>query len=184
MLAFGQLARIADPDFNGTPYPDAPDAPDFALVDHTGETTRLSDFEGKAIFLFFGFTRCPDVCPLTLAKLSRLLEAEGLSPEQVRILLVTVDPEHDTPERLATYLSGFGPWVTGLTGDEDTIRGILADYGVHATPTHGSHGETAIAHTTQVFGIDRAGRLRVLMHPEERDEIVTADIRALVRIRS
>lgn len=203
LLAAGQLKRLHDPEFIGTPYPDTPLAEDFVLTDHTGATVHLSDYRGRAVLLFFGYTHCPDVCPLTLAKLTRLLAEEGIGPEDAAIVLVTVDPENDTPEQLAGYVSGFAPYTTGLTGDEATLRRILADYGVYAAaagdgPTaaagaHAAHAEreehsahapgvTILAHTTQVFGIDRAGHLRVLIHPDQRDEFVAPDLRALASI--
>ncbi len=186
LLAAGQLRRLHQPDFNGTPYPDTPLASDFTLTNHHGEPARLSDFQGRAVLLFFGYTHCPDVCPLTLAKVTRLLAAEGLGPDEVSVLLVTVDPENDTPERLAEYVSGFQPYVTGLTGEEAELRQILADYGVYASPASSqpdhAHGVNILAHTTQLFGIDRAGRLRVLIHPDQHDEIVAPDLRALAAI--
>jgi protein SCO1/2 len=171
-----------DPDFHGTPYPDAPAAPDFTLTDHDGAVRRLSDFEGAAVLLFFGFTECPDVCPLTLATLARVIEAEDLSPEDVRILLVTVDPVNDTPERLREYVASFGPSTVGLTGSAEELQAVQAAYGVYAVemPDHG--GTPTLAHTTQVFGIDKGGRLRVLIHAENGDEVVRDDLRELLRV--
>ena len=176
-----QLDRLRGPGFNGTPYPDTPPAPEFALVDHTGQPAALGDFRGSPVLLFFGFTSCPDFCPLTLDRLSKVVAADP-DLADVRILLVTVDPENDTPEQLASYVARFGPGVTGLTGAEDDLQRVYADYGVFAQPTVGHDGATALAHTPVVFGIDRVGRIQVLIHPEESEEIVAGDVRALAAI--
>jgi protein SCO1 len=169
-------------DFHGTPYPDASPAPAFTLTDHNGGARSLADFEGAAVLLFFGFTECPDVCPLTLATLARVIESEKLSPEEVRVLLVTVDPVNDTPERLREYVAPFGASTVGMTGSAEELQAVQAAYGVYAVemPDHG--GTPTLAHTAQVFGIDSAGRLRVLIHAENGDEVVRDDLRELLRV--
>ncbi len=174
--------RSAIPAFLGTEYPDTPVAPDFTLTDHEGAERKLSDFSGSTVLLFFGFTNCPDVCPLTLASLARVIEAEGLSAEDVRVLLVTVDPENDTPDRMKEYVGYFGPAVTGLTGSPEQIQSVQADYGIYARHVEGHDGEPTMAHTTQVFGIDRAGKLRVLIHAEDGDDVVRNDLLELIRV--
>jgi protein SCO1 len=182
-ISAARLAARSSGGFSGTVYPDAPPAPEFTLTDHRGEPRSLSDFRGRAVLLFFGFTRCPDVCPMTLAKLSRVLAEAGLPAGRVQILLITVDPEHDTPDRLAAYVQAFGDSVVGLTGGPHALRQLFAAYGVYAEPAIGHHGDETIAHTTLVFGIDRSGRLRVLIRPDEPGHIVEGDIRSLLRLR-
>ena len=178
-----QIRASATPPFHGTAYPDAPFAPDFELIDHRGESRSLSDFRGEIVLLFFGFTRCPDVCPLALSRLARVLAEAEIGADRASVLLVTVDPEYDTAERLAEFVTPFGPAFTGLRGDSTTTRAIMADYGVFAQPAHNHEGAPTLAHTSLVFGIDRSGRLTVLIHPEEPAEIVASDIRALLQIR-
>jgi protein SCO1/2 len=180
-FAATQVAGRA-PGFHGTPYPDAPEAPAFTLTDHNGETRSLSDFRGAPVLLFFGFTNCPDVCPLTLSTVGRAIEEEGLSAEEVRVLLVTVDPENDTPERMKEYVESFGPWNVGLTASEEALEAVQADYGVYAIESMDHGGMPMLAHTTQVFGIDRAGRLRVLIHAENGAEEVRDDLKQLMRL--
>ena len=170
------------PDFHGTLYPDSPPAPAFTLTDHTGESRSLSDYEGTTVLLFFGFTNCPDVCPLTLSTLARVIESEGLSPEEVRVLLVTVDPATDTPERLKEYVASFGPSTVGLTGTPEALQAVQSGYGVYAVQSTDHNGAPSLAHTTQVFGIDRAGRLRVLIHAENGVDVVRDDLRQLLRL--
>lgn len=183
LAGFAAYQLHGTPRFHGTVYPDSPPAPGFTLLDHRGEELSLEEHRGRAVLLFFGFTRCPHICPLTLARLSRVVEEAGLTAEQVAILLVTVDPEHDTPARLAGFIAPFGPNVSALTGETAVVREILAEYGVYAERVAGHSGAEELAHTTQVFGIDAAGRLRVLIHPDQPLDVLDNDIRALLRTR-
>ena len=175
-----QLSRLEGASFNGTAYPDAPPAPEFALTDHDGQLRSLSDFEGTTSLVFFGFTNCPDVWPLTLAKLQRLLTDSDIGPEELSVLFVSVDPETDTPAAMKSYAEAIGPNILGLTGTRSEIDEVMAAYGVFAQPMVGHHGKEALAHTPLAFWIDTAGTLRVLIHPEESAEIVEEDIRELV----
>lgn len=175
-----QLSR-SGPDFHGTAYPDTPRAPAFRLTDHLGRPAALEDFAGHPVLLFFGFTECPDFCPLTLARLSEITR-EDRDLADVRILLVTVDPETDTPAKMAAYVEGFGAPVTGLTGTPAELAPVYQGYGVYAQETAGHGGGMTLAHTPVVFGIDRAGKIQVLIHPDERRELVAEDIRKLARI--
>jgi protein SCO1 len=180
LLVFGGLRGA--PTFHGTPWDPPQAAADFELVDHTGQPARLSDHRGKTVLLFFGFVNCPDVCPLTLTRLSSVLRDIGADTSQVRVLLVTVDPERDTPEALAAYVTGFGPHVTGLTGDADALARVRASFHAFAT-SHGGHdGHPMVNHTTQVFGIDRSGQIRVLISPEFDLDRVKDDVRTLMKL--
>ena len=89
---------------------------DFELTVHTGERVRFSDSHGKVLILFFGFTRCPDICPPTLTKLALLKKRLGEDADRVQVLFVTVDPEFDTPKQLAAFVPKFDPSFIGLTG--------------------------------------------------------------------
>jgi protein SCO1 len=181
-VGWGMKQRLeASASFFGTAYPDPESAPAFELVNHEGEPESLEAHRGNVVLLFFGFTHCPDVCPLTLARLANLRERMGRRGEQVNILLITVDPERDTPAVLADYVARFGPAVTGLTGDPDRLERIRKVYGVFAAPHAGHDGHTMLAHTDAVFGIDPVGRLRVLIRPDAPDEEIVADVRRLLR---
>jgi protein SCO1/2 len=180
-------ARRADRPFHGTAYDPPAPAPAFSLTDHTGQPVALGDYRGAPVLLFFGFTSCPDVCPLTLSKLGRVTSSLGQDSADVRIVLVTVDPARDTPETLARYVRRFGPRVTGLTGDADTLRQLRAAYGVYAGPpaadaTHTGMAHSEMAHTDAVYGIDRQGQIRVLMHPDAPEEQIREDVRTLLAL--
>jgi protein SCO1/2 len=106
---------------NATLLPDPRPLADVRFVDKSGRETRLSDFRGDFTLLFFGFTNCPDVCPLTLGMLAQVRadiasRAPSFTP---RVLFVSVDPNRDTPERIAAYLNGFDPEFGGVTAGEN-----------------------------------------------------------------
>ncbi len=103
----------------------------FTLVDHTGRTVTDKDFRGSFLLVFFGYTHCPDVCPLTLAQVSATLKALGKDARSVRPLFITVDPERDTPEVLASYVRVFHPAIIGLTGTLQQIRAVTKAYKAH-----------------------------------------------------
>ncbi len=145
------------------PYP----APDFTLTSHTGDRVSRSDFQGEAVAVFFGYTHCPDVCPLTLAKLA---EASAAIACSVRVLFVTVDPERDSAERLADYLGALDPSLVGLRGTVDEIRRVADSYGVYFERS--AEDETLFGHSARTFLIDREGRVaESFLHDASTEEI-------------
>lgn len=181
--------------FHGTTYDDTAPAPDFALVDHHGRPATLASFRGHPVLLFFGYTRCPDICPLTMARLQRSVRALGSRGEDVRILLITNDPARDTPPVLREYTARFGPQVVGLTGDSATVARAMAGYGAYSMPptappaaadehAHDSHAAkpAMMAHSSVVYGIDRAGNLQVVIGEGAKQEWVDDDVRTLSRL--
>ena len=140
-------------------------APDFTLIDPEGQPFRLSDSQGEARLLFFGYTECPDICPQTLTRLAAGLRALGPRAEQARAIFISVDPERDTPERIGRYVAGFHPRITGLTGELSALEAVAADYGVafEKDPPEGAGAEASdylMLHSATVFLIDPAGRIR------------------------
>lgn len=144
-------------------------APDFTLTAQTGEPFQLSDARGKAALVFFGFTHCPDICPMTLQQLSQALAL--LEPEladRVQVVLISVDPERDTPEVMARYLQAYDPRIVGVTGELPAIEAVAEGYGVRffkESPTGGTVEPGAedytMAHSSTVFLVDPFGQLRV-----------------------
>lgn len=170
-----RIAALQPPTFHGTGYHDLEPAPPFALVDHRGRKATLESYRGKPILLFFGYTHCPDVCPLTLSRLARATESLGRNGEDVRIVLVTQDPARDTPAVLGRYVSRFSPRADGLTGDSAALAQAYRGYGAY-TMRGGAHG---MSHSAAVYGIDREGRLRVIMSQGAAEETLRNDIRTL-----
>ena len=103
----------------------------FTLTAHTGERMSDADFRGTYMLVFFGFTFCPDVCPTTLADMHAVMEALGEDAAAVQPLFVSVDPERDTPEALATYVAAFDDRIIGLTGSEQEVEAVADAYGVY-----------------------------------------------------
>ncbi|GEM85989.1 SCO family protein [Meiothermus granaticius] len=137
---------------------------DFTLVDQNNQTRRLSEFRGKAVYLFFGFVNCPDVCPTTLTELKKVYQT--LTPAEqskVRVLLITTDPERDTPEVLGRYVAFFDPSFLGLTGTPQQIAEAAKGYGVFYIKSNiKSATEYNVDHTATTFLVDPQGRLRLL----------------------
>lgn len=131
------------------------------LVNHQGQTVDLADdFGGQVTLVFFGYTRCPDICPLTMARLAQayqqLERTDGLS-----VVMVTVDPGHDTPEVLGDYVHRFHPDFIGLTGSNNQIAEAAKAFYV------GFAGEApTVAHTDMVMVLDRSGNMRYMYGTE------------------
>jgi protein SCO1/2 len=127
-------------------------ASEIALTGPGGSTIRLSDFRGKLVLIFFGYTNCPDECPAMLAILRQVRADLGADAALIQVLLVTTDPLRDTPGKLADYLSAFDPTFIGLTGSTSDLAIVYRDYGVTVL----DNGET---HSTRVYVVDQNGKL-------------------------
>jgi cytochrome oxidase Cu insertion factor (SCO1/SenC/PrrC family) len=104
----------------------------FTLTDHTGKRVSDTDFRGRNMLLFFGFTFCPDVCPTALQVMAGVMEKLGPKADRIVPLFISVDPERDTPEQLAQYVATFHPRLVGLTGAKEEIDTVLKAYRVYA----------------------------------------------------
>jgi protein SCO1 len=152
-----------------------------ALTDHTGKPRTLEDFRGKVVVLFFGFTQCPDVCPMTMLTMANAMKRLGPQADEVQVLFVTLDPERDSPQVLAQYVPAFDPRFLGLYGDAEATARAARDFKVFFQRAEGrSGGSYTIDHTAASFVIDRQGRLRLYVRHNQTDEDVAADIRQLL----
>lgn len=151
----------------------------FALVDHTGKAVTDKDFLGKPMAVFFGFTHCPEVCPTTLVKLGNLKQQIGPAGDRLQILLVTVDPERDTPEQLALYLQSFDPSVVGLSGTREQVDAMVSTYKAYAKkiPTDDSY---TMDHSSSVYLMRSDGSFRTLIDYHEADAPALAKIRMVL----
>lgn len=149
--------------------------PEFRLVDDDGREVGPEVFRGRWNLVFFGFTNCPDICPLTLQTLARArqqLAAAGEEPVP-RVVLVSVDPERDTPERLAAYVDSFGEGNVGLTGDLTEIRRLTDALGVWFEKSGNTAGAYGVDHSAVVIVIGPDARYRaVFSAPHEVDNFV------------
>jgi protein SCO1/2 len=144
---------------SGTSSPtDAAVGGPFRLTAHDGRTVTEADFKGMPVLLFFGFTHCPDICPTTLADVSEVLERLGPDAGKVQALFVSVDPERDTPQVLASYIGAFHPRILGLSGDAAATAAIVRAYRVYARKVPLKDGGYTMDHTAVVYLLDKEGR--------------------------
>ena len=158
----------------------ARDAPEIALRGSHGAELKLRHFRGKVVLMAFGFTHCPEVCPVTLATLAQARKRLGAAAADVQVVYVTVDPERDTTERMRTYLAGFDPAFVGGTGAPAQLEAVRKDYGIAARKVAMSGGY-AIDHSSSIYLIDREGKLRAMMpYGHEADDFVH-DVKVLLK---
>ncbi len=162
--------------FLSTPLP----APDFSLVSPEGYRVSSQDFPGQVLVVFFGYTSCPDVCPLTLSNLGRAIRDMGKEADRVQVLFITVDPPRDTPERLKAYLSNFHPSFIGLTGPIEDIRSAADGFGAYFSPPRGE-GNYTVDHTARTFVVDPSGQIPLTFPITATPEEVARDLATLVR---
>jgi protein SCO1 len=162
---------------SGTPYPRPVALEPFSLVDVSGSPVSPAELRGHPTLVFFGFTHCPDVCPTTLALLASVqkqVEIPGL-----KVALITVDPERDTPEQLGKYISAFGGDLIGLTGPAPEIVRAQKSFGVAARRTDLPGGGYSVDHSSTVFVLDAQARKVAVFTPPLRAEAVARDLRTL-----
>mgnify|MGYP000848189468 FL=1 len=170
------------PQLHGTVIQSPDRVPDFTLDASTGERVSLSDLRGKVLLVYFGYTFCPDACPTTMAELKKVPPALGRSADDVQVVMISADPQRDTPEVLREYLAHFDPSFLGLTGTEEEILAAATPLGIYYYAHEGSAASGYLVdHTTSVLAIDREGYLRVIYSFETPGEDIAADMRWLVR---
>lgn len=153
---------------------------DFELVAHTGETVTQADFAGRPMLIYFGFTYCPDVCPMSLQVMAQALqELDEADRAQFQPLLISLDPERDTPEALAQYVETpvFPEGLIGLTGSDEQIAGAARAYRVYyaRSEADGSMAEYMIDHSSLIYLMDRQGRfVEVFPHATPPERIAQA----------
>lgn len=156
---------------------------EFDLINSQGEPVSGNDYNGRVKMLFFGFTSCPDVCPTALQKLNQA--TSGLAPElqeEVLTLFVSVDPQRDTPERLAEYVDFFGDNIVGLTGEEPQLRQLAKRYRTtFGYEEPGPDGNYAVSHSSAIYVFDREGDPRLLMRSDLSAEEIRNDLVALIQ---
>lgn len=154
---------------------------EFALNSTKGGEFTQNDLRGTPSLVFFGFTFCPDVCPTTMAETTAWRAQLGLTPEQLRIIFVTVDPERDSLEAVKDYVEGFDPTIIGLVGDAKQTDAVKAAFGVFSEKT-GEPGDAdyLVNHTALTFLIDANGTFQSTISYEEASNTALAKIKRLV----
>lgn len=153
----------------------------FRLVDDQGKPVTAADYRGKVALLYFGYTHCPDVCPLTLAHLHVVLQRLGPLADGVRILFVSVDPARDTPQALHAYVAAFDPHAVGLTGTPADIEALTKRYrAAFSREPDQSGGSYEVSHSSGIYVFDADGRARLLATPTDSQDKLVHDLHLLL----
>jgi protein SCO1/2 len=172
-----QQAAFSSVDVTGAEY-----AKTFELTDHNGQVRHLSDFAGKVVVLFFGYTQCPDVCPTSMAELAEVKKALGKDGERLQVLFVTVDPQRDTPEVLKGYMANFDPTFLALYTTPDKLAELAKEYKIYFKKVDGKTPTSyTMDHSAGSYVYDTKGQLRLFTRYGSGPKVVTEDIRILLK---
>jgi protein SCO1/2 len=184
ILAVAAFARPYQ--FQGTRIEPAFGALDASLTDQNGQAFALNDFrkpggQGKLALVFFGYTHCPDVCPLTMAEFKQIKEQLGDKAGAVSFVFITVDPQRDSPENIQTYLRNFDETFIGLTGDEAALQPVWDHFGVYREKQElGSAAGYLMDHSSRLYLLDAEGRMVMTFSYGMQADEIAADIRHLL----
>lgn len=155
---------------------------EFTLTSDIGRTMSANDYRGKIVMLYFGYTHCPDVCPITMARLAAAMRQLGTAADRVRIVFVSVDPARDTPSLLHRYVTAFDPHASGLTGTPDKIESLAKRYRVaYEAEKAKANGSYDVTHSSAVYIFDKSGHIRLLATPNSTIEAIVHDVRQLIQ---
>jgi protein SCO1/2 len=146
-------------------------------LDQDGKPITDQDLKGKPFLVFFGFTRCPDVCPTTLFDVSEVMRSLGPDADRTAALFVTVDPERDTAAALKDYLASFDPHVHGLTGDPAALAAVAKAYRVYYKKVPLDGGDYTMDHTAIVYLMDKEGHFVSPFSLKRKPEVAAAELR-------
>ena len=178
-LAISGCEREA-PKFQLTDVTGVPFGKKLDLTDHNGKRRTLEDFKGKVVVLFFAFTHCPDACPTTLAELATVARELGPDAQRMQVLVVTVDPERDTPDVLRQYVPSFNPAFLGLYGTAEETSATAKEFKVYYQKQPQPGGSYTVDHSAGVFIFDKAARLRLFGQYGAGAKALLHDIRVLM----
>jgi protein SCO1/2 len=181
VVATGCNAPSKGPAFELTDITGAEFGRDIRLTDHTGKPRALADFKGKVVAVFFGYTHCPDVCPVTMSEFAMVAKELGKDAERMQVLFITVDPERDTPEVLAKYVPAFNPTFLGLYGDAEATTRTAKEFKVFFNKQPASGGSYSVDHSAGTYIYDPAGRLRLFASYGQGAPKLLHDIRLLLQ---
>jgi len=166
--------------FHGVDITGASYARQLSLKDLDGRLRSLDEFKGKVVFVFFGFTQCPDVCPTTMAEIAEVRRRLGPDGDKVQAIFVTVDPERDTPEVLKAYLGNLDKNFIGLRGTREETDAMAREFKVFYQKVPTSEGHYTIDHTAGGYLFDPQGHVRLFVRYGMGVDQLTADVRQLL----
>lgn len=151
----------------------------FDLVDHSGEPISEQAFRGQPTAVFFGFTHCPEICPTTVYEMEGWFAQLGDAASNIDAYFVTIDPERDTPEMLASYMTSFGNRVKGITGEPEAVREMARGFGAYFNRIDLDEGDYTMDHTASIFLLDSNGAFRKTIAYGENPDTAMAKLREL-----
>ena len=169
------------PQFSGNDISGTGLGKDLAMVDHTGQARTLADYKGKVLVVFFGFTHCPDVCPTALAQLAQATQLLGKRASEVRVAMISVDPERDTPEVMSRYVKAFDNDFVGLTGTPQQLQQTAKSFkAYYAKVPDRANNSYTMDHSASFYLFDKTGQARVLASGTTPAQDLAADIKSLL----
>jgi protein SCO1/2 len=172
------------PTFHSIDLTGAQYANHFELTDHLGKKRQLTDFAGKVVVVFFGYTQCPDVCPTAMAELAQVKVRLGKDGDKLQGIFITVDPERDTPEVLKAYMENFDPAFLALYTTPEKLMALTKDFKVYFKKVDGKTASSyTIDHSAGSYVYDPQGRLRLFTRHASGVEALTADVATLLTSR-
>jgi protein SCO1/2 len=165
---------------SGTSFPNPRPLAEFNLIDTQGAASSPATLRSHPTLVFFGFTHCPDVCPTTLALLSSVQKQVAMPG--LKVALISVDPERDTPEQLGRYISSFGGDLIGLTGTAPEISKTMKSFGVAASRVELPGGSYTMDHSATVFALDAGARIVAVFTPPFNAAALARDITRLAPV--
>ena len=167
---------------SGTSFPRPRPLADFTLVDTQGAPAPTASLRGHPTLAFFGFTYCPDVCPTTLAILAGV--QKQVAQPGLKVALISVDPERDTPEQLGKYIASFGGDLIGLTGPAPEIVKVQKTFGVAASRVELPGGSYTMDHSATIFALDSGARIVAVFTPPFKADAIARDVQRLAPVLS
>ena len=181
VTAAGVTGCSEKPSFNAVDITGADYAQGFALQDHNGKLRQLSDFQGKVVLLFFGYTQCPDACPTTMADLADIKKTLGKDGERLQVLFISVDPARDTPTLLKAYMENFDPRFLALIAPPDQLPALAKNYKIYYKKVEGTTPTSySMDHSAGTYIYDTQGRLRLFSRYGAPKEGLERDLRVLL----
>ena len=170
------------PPFNASEVSGIAYGKDIGIADTSGQIRRIEDFKDQVTLVFFGFTRCPDVCPSTLMRLRQVRDALGEDASKLQVLLVSVDPERDTPDRLDAYVKSFDPSFIGLRPEPTELEKVVKAFHAIAVKVPTADGKDyTVDHSATIYVYDRRNQLRLIAQPDIAIDAFAADLRRLAQ---
>lgn len=183
VVAFVGFRWLRTPELHGFWLDAEQPAADFTIMGAGGKPIRLSDYRGKVVLLYFGYTHCPDACPTTMAETKAAFAKLGPRADDIQVIMVSVDPERDTPEILTEYVQQFDPRFLGGTTSLPEVAALASAYGVIFRKSEGSVATGyLLEHSTQLIAIDRQGYTRMIFPYGLYGEEMADDLRYLLSL--